>query len=116
MSGIETFLTLLGVLLLASALHEATHYVAARLLGREAVFVFREWAVFYDGHTPPGRTEYLIAGAPVIVGIALLPAFVFLFGVNIVWLLPWFLYTVMGAVTNDFDFESADVHSDATRH
>lgn len=96
---------------LASTLHEATHYAVARALGREATFVLGEWAVFYESAERVGTAEYAIAGAPVVVG-ALAGVAALLAGFSPLWLVPaWWLYSFHGAVTNDFQFQTVQTVS-----
>lgn len=88
----------------ASALHELTHYFVAIALGRDATFVLDEWAVHYESAQTVGTAEVIIAGAPVPVGLSVGVA-ALLAGVTPLWLAPaWWLYTLHGAVTNDFKF------------
>lgn len=99
---LRTFAFILGSCVVASALHEATHYAAARALGRRAVFVPREWAVYFE---PGGaRGNLAIQGAPLVIGAVAGSVALWWGGVSIDFLfLPaWYLYTVHGALTNDF--------------
>lgn len=106
MSALTLFLKTLTTALLASLAHEGTHYLVARVLRRRPQFALREWAVFWHApdHAPtPG--DWAIAAAP--LGIGLVAGGV-LVGVGAPWwVVPgWYLYTLHGAITNDFDFDA----------
>lgn len=102
-----------AVIALGSIAHEATHYVVALAFSREPSWQLIDWSVHYEAELPPGRVEYLIAGAPVIIGALVLMFSVWIWGIGGVlgsgpWLLAWGFYTLLGAVTNDFEFNPVD--------
>jgi len=101
------FLTILGGCLLASTLHEATHYATARALGRDAQFSLREWAVFFE--RGPHWGTRLIQAAPVLIGVAAGAVAVWQWGIEPLFVVPWVVYTIWGALTNDFGFHVVDL-------
>ncbi len=103
----QAFLVVLGACLVASMLHEATHYVAARAIGREATFSVREWAVFFADGRRSGTL--LVKAAPVFVGSVAGAVAVLTWGVEPLLVVPWVVYTVWGALTNDFGFHVLDL-------
>lgn len=103
----QAFFVVLGACLVASMLHELTHYVAARALGREATFSVREWAVYFaDGDVWGTR---LVQAAPVLIGSVAGAGAVLLWGVEPLLVVPWAVYTIWGALTNDFGFHVLDL-------
>lgn len=109
MDVLVSFLVFIAAAAAASLLHEVTHYLVARLCGRRARFVVGEWAVYHemteDGVT---REDWLIQAAPLVVGVPVGVLLVVLWPVP-VWALPaWYLYTLHGAVTNDFRFTTVE--------
>lgn len=103
----QPFFVILAGCLVASILHEATHYAAARLLGREAAFSVREWAVFFAGGDRWGTR--LIQAAPLLVGTVAGLVAVLTWGVEPLLIIPWIVYTLWGALTNDFGFHVLDL-------
>lgn len=89
--------------LATSVAHEATHAGVAAACGRLEGFSVRRWEVDYRGQLPPGRTEYAIASAPLVVGLAVAPLLWWLRVPIWAWV-PWGVYTLQGAITNDFAF------------
>lgn len=100
------FLEFLVAIGIAALLHEATHWIVARLLGRHAVFSLRDFSVNYEASLPPGPAEYLIAGSPLFIGLPIGLVWLLLVGVpSIPVVFGWAFYTLLGAVTQDFSFE-----------
>ncbi len=100
------FLVVLGGCVVATLLHEATHYAVAWALGREVRFSVREWAVYFaDG---PARGTLLIQAAPVLVGLWAGLVSVLAWGIEPLFVVPWIVYTLWGALTNDFGFHVLD--------
>lgn len=101
MTGLETFGLILGTSVVGSLAHEATHYLVAKLGGRNPEFSLREWAVFWRSPRDPEPVDWAIAVAPLVVGLIGGVALLSL-GMAAWWLVPaWYLYTLHGAVTND---------------
>jgi len=110
MTGVAIFGKILGSCLLASALHELTHYLTAVAVGREARFDIREWAVLWEVEHGEriGLQDWAIVTAPIAVGLLAAAGALLAFGV-IWWLIPaWYLYTLHGAITNDLAMNEYD--------
>jgi len=98
----------------ASALHELTHYMVARLLGRRATFSVLDWAVYHE--SPAGGVtagDWLVQGAPVLAGVLVLPVLVYVWPVHPAVVVAWVFYSFVGAATNDFEFEHADTDGES---
>jgi hypothetical protein len=89
-----------------TGIHEACHYGAARLFGRPTRIDIGDCAVYYAAGDELGLEEYLIAGAPVIVGVAIAGG-ALAAPVRLEWwtAIPW-VWMTFGGVRNDFDFRA----------
>lgn len=106
MSALNTALWCAVAAGVSTVLHELTHVLAAVALGRFETFDVWSWEVLYRVRDPPGRHAYLIAGAPLLVGIAAVPL-ALVVPVSLPLLVGWTVYTVLGAATQDFAFRGA---------
>lgn len=116
-TAIAPYLTGLVVLAVyvAHGLHELTHYVFARLVGRPARFVVHNWphifplAVDHMGPSEITKGDVLIHAGPLLVGAIACLVYVVLY-----WSWPslpvfvgWTVYTLIG-VRNDSKFVQLD--------
>lgn len=109
MSNVTTFLAILASCFGASLLHELTHLGAARWFGRRSKFDVRDWAVHWEpADDSPNVEDMTIRAAPLVVGCVLAGVALALMTVPL-WLIPgWFVYTLLGALTNDFKTQYVD--------
>lgn len=103
-------LMMVGVAL-ASLLHELTHLAVARALGRRAEFRILEWAVYHETSGRVTAGDWLVQGAPLLVGVLCLPLLVYWWPVHPALVIAWLFYTFVGALTNDFDFKHEEPDS-----
>lgn len=109
MNAVVLFALILVTTAAATVAHELTHAAVAAASGRFVAIDWRAVDVLYRAPDEPDATTYAIAGAPLYVGLLAGVAALGAGYVPPVWLIPaWVLYTVFGAVTNDFDFRTAE--------
>lgn len=110
LEGVGVAVGLLLTCACATVVHEASHYAAARAVGRAAEFDLRECAVYFvvPPEGPTWRDE-VIAGAPVAVGLVVGTVAV-LAPISLPWwgVIPWALLTLAG-IRNDFDFTAHEI-------
>lgn len=107
MSAAVGALVALAAAVVAMVAHELTHILAALALGRFRTFDVRRFEVLYYMREEPGWQAYAIAGAPLGVGLLLTPL-ALVVDVTLPVVIGWLIYTVEGAVTNDFQFRTLE--------